>query len=66
MVDCKAVAFVWVRVDNVKSSECPLKPSKHPGEHDKCQLTEPREFNLMFRADAGARASARRRGTFAP
>ena len=53
MVDCRACQARF-RVDHVKSSECPLKPSKHPGEHDKCQLTEPREFNLMFKTTLGA------------
>lgn len=57
MVDCKACQARF-RVDQVKSSECPLKPSKHPGEHDKCQLTEPREFNLMFKTTLGALGGA--------
>jgi len=38
----------------VKDSECPRKPSKHPGEHADCALTEPREFNLMFKTYVGA------------
>jgi glycyl-tRNA synthetase len=57
MVDCRACQARF-RVDQVNSSECPLKPSKHPGEHDKCQLTEPREFNLMFKTTLGALGSA--------
>jgi glycyl-tRNA synthetase len=57
MVDCKACNARF-RVDHVKSSECPLKPSKHPGEHDKCQLTEAREFNLMFKTTLGALGGA--------
>ena len=44
------------RVDHVSTSECPLKPSKHPGEFEKCQLTEPRNFNLMFKTIVGALA----------
>src|SRR6185295_12401996 len=32
---------------------CPRKPSKHPGEHTDCQLTEPRQFNLMFKTFMG-------------
>ncbi|MEX1233239.1 MAG: glycine--tRNA ligase [Planctomycetaceae bacterium] len=55
MVDCRECKARF-RSDHVKSSECPIKPSKHPGEHDKCQLTEPREFNLMFKTIAGALA----------
>ena len=30
------------------------KPSKHPGEHAECDLTEPRHFNLMFETYVGA------------
>jgi len=55
MVDCKECKARF-RADHVSTSECPLKPSKHPGEHDKCQLTEPREFNLMFKTIVGALA----------
>ncbi len=53
MVDCKECQGRW-RVDHVASSECPRKPSKHPGGFEKCQLTEPREFNLMFPTTVGA------------
>ena len=31
---------------------CPDKPSKHPGEHH-CELTEPRQFNMMFKTFMG-------------
>ncbi len=55
MVDCKTEGCkARFRSDQIKSSECPLKPSKRPGEHDKCQLTAPREFNLMFKTHVGA------------
>ena len=53
MVDCHECKSRF-RVDQIPDCECPLKPSKHPGEHDKCQLTEPREFNLMFKTFVGA------------
>ena len=53
MVDCRECKARF-RADHIPTSECPLKPSKHPGEHDKCQLTEPREFNLMFKTVVGA------------
>ena len=44
-----------LRADHIPHrAECPLKPSKHPGEFEKCQLTEPREFNLMFKTIVGA------------
>ncbi len=53
MVDCKACKGRW-RADHLQSAECPQKPSKHPGEFEKCALTEPREFNLMFKTIVGA------------
>jgi glycyl-tRNA synthetase len=52
-VDCRTCKARF-RVDQVKDSECPRKPSKHPGEHADCDLTEPREFNLMFKTTLGA------------
>src|SRR6476660_1901708 len=55
MVDCRTEGCKGrFRIDHVATSECPLKPSKHPGEHDKCQLTAPRDFNLMFKTIVGA------------
>jgi glycyl-tRNA synthetase len=55
MVDCKAEGCKGrFRIDHVATSECPLKPSKHPGEFNKCQLTAPRDFNLMFKTIIGA------------
>ena len=57
MVDCRECQGRF-RADHVKNLECPLKPSKHPGEHDKCKLTEPREFNLMFKTIVGAMGTA--------
>ncbi|MEX0717108.1 MAG: glycine--tRNA ligase [Planctomycetaceae bacterium] len=53
MVDCRECKARF-REDHIPTSECPPKPSKHPGEHDKCQLTAPREFNLMFKTTLGA------------
>jgi glycyl-tRNA synthetase len=55
MVDCKAEGCKGrFRVDHIPTSACPLKPSKPPGQHDKCALTQPREFNLMFKTTVGA------------
>jgi glycyl-tRNA synthetase len=55
MVDCRAEGCKSrFRSDHIPSSQCPLKPSKSPGEHDKCDLTEPRDFNLMFKTIIGA------------
>ena len=53
MVDCRTCKARF-RADHVASSECPQKPSKCPGEHETCELTEPREFNLMFETYIGA------------
>jgi glycyl-tRNA synthetase len=55
MVDCRTDGCKGrFRVDHIPTSQCPLKPSKHPGEFEKCQLTAPREFNLMFKTIIGA------------
>lgn len=53
MVDCRECKARF-RQDHIPTSQCPLKPSKTPGQHDKCQLTPPREFNLMFKTTLGA------------
>ncbi len=53
LVDCRTCKARF-RADHLKTSECPQKPSKHPGEHSTCDLTEPREFNLMFKTNIGA------------
>jgi glycyl-tRNA synthetase len=37
----------------MESAQCPRKPSRRPGEHDDCDLTEPRLFNLMFKTFMG-------------
>ena len=55
MVDCRECKSRF-RADHVPNLECPLKPSKPPGGYEKCQLTEPREFNLMFKTTVGALA----------
>src|SRR4030081_2047292 len=41
------------RADKLQDARCPQKPSKHPGEAEQCQLTEPRMFNLMFKTFMG-------------
>jgi glycyl-tRNA synthetase len=53
MVDCKACKSRF-RADHLATSDCPQKPSKRPGEGPNCALTEPREFNLMFKTTLGA------------
>jgi glycyl-tRNA synthetase len=55
MIDCKMEGCKGrFRADQLKSTPCPLKPSKCAGEFEKCQLTEPRVFNLMFKTYVGA------------
>jgi glycyl-tRNA synthetase len=51
MVDCKKCKARF-RADLVAESQCPERPSKKPGE---CggELTAPRQFNMMFRTQAG-------------
>jgi glycyl-tRNA synthetase len=52
LVDCKACKGRF-RADKLEDARCPRKPSKHPGEFAECQLTEPRQFNLMFKTFMG-------------
>ncbi|QDU84575.1 Glycine--tRNA ligase [Planctomycetes bacterium Pla163] len=51
MVDCKTCKGRF-RADKLEDSKCLQKPSKRPGECDG-ELTEPREFNLMFKTTLG-------------
>ncbi|MFL5581230.1 MAG: glycine--tRNA ligase, partial [Gemmatimonadaceae bacterium] len=52
LVDCRTCKGRF-RADKLEDAQCPQKPSKHPGEHTACQLTEARQFNLMFRTFMG-------------
>ena len=52
LVDCRTCKKRF-RADQLGESECGRKPSKHPGETPDCDLTEPRQFNLMFRTRVG-------------
>ena len=52
LVDCKACKGRF-RADKLDDARCPRKPSRHPGEFAECQLTEPRQFNLMFKTFMG-------------
>jgi glycyl-tRNA synthetase len=53
LVDCRFCKRRY-RADQLDEAECGARPSKHPGETEKCDLTEPRQFNLMFRTRIGA------------
>ena len=52
LVDCRTCKARF-RADQLSQAACPQKPSKHPGEHSACSLTEPRMFNLMFKTFMG-------------
>ena len=52
MVDCRTCKARF-RADKLADAACPQKPSKHPGEHSTCDLTEPRQFNMMFKTWMG-------------
>src|ERR1043165_5660664 len=52
LVDCRTCKSRF-RADKLADAQCPQKPSKHPGEHTTCDLTEPRQFNLMFKTFMG-------------
>jgi len=51
MVDCKTCKARF-RADKLEESRCPNKPSKNPVEHG-CDLTEAKQFNLMFKTHMG-------------
>jgi len=52
LVDCKTCKGRF-RADRLHEAACPRKPSKHPGEHKECELTEARQFNMMFKTRVG-------------
>jgi glycyl-tRNA synthetase len=53
LVDCRTCKKRF-REDHLGEEQCGRKPSKHPGETPDCDLTEARQFNLMFRTRVGA------------
>jgi glycyl-tRNA synthetase len=52
MVDCRTCGQRF-RADHLDELACGRKPSKHPGETEECDLTEARDFNLMFETTVG-------------
>ncbi|HET6868906.1 MAG TPA: glycine--tRNA ligase [Solirubrobacteraceae bacterium] len=52
LVDCRTCKLRF-RADHIEQSACGRKPSKHPGETPDCDLTEARDFNLMFETTVG-------------
>jgi glycyl-tRNA synthetase len=53
LVDCRTCKLRF-RADNLEQYSCGRKPSKQPGETEECDLTEPRQFNLMLETSFGA------------
>ena len=53
LVDCKTCKLRF-RADRLEDEHCGRKPSKRPGETPDCNLTEARQFNLMFQTQVGA------------
>jgi len=53
LVDCRTCKLRF-RADQLELARCGRKPSKRPGETPDCDLTEPRQFNLMFETQVGA------------
>jgi glycyl-tRNA synthetase len=56
LVDCRACKGRF-RLDKLQDVNCPKDPSVCAGSGKDCDLTEPREFNLMFRTTVGAISS---------
>ena len=52
LVDCRFCKKRY-RADHIGESQCGQKPSRHPGEASDCDLTEARQFNLMFETRIG-------------
>ena len=53
LVDCRTCKLRF-RADKLEDAACGRKPSKRPGETPECDLTEARDFNLMFETTVGA------------
>jgi glycyl-tRNA synthetase len=53
LVDCRTCKLRF-RADQLELASCGRKPSKRPGETSDCDLTDPRQFNLMFETHVGA------------
>jgi glycyl-tRNA synthetase len=52
LVDCRTCKLRF-RADKLEDSQCGRKPSMHPGEWKECDLTDARQFNLMFETTVG-------------
>jgi glycyl-tRNA synthetase len=52
LIDCRTCKLRF-RADKLEDAQCGRKPSKHPGETPDCDLTEARQFNLLFETAIG-------------
>jgi glycyl-tRNA synthetase len=52
LVDCRTCKLRF-RADKLEDGRCGRRPSKRPGETPECDLTEARNFNLMFETTVG-------------
>ena len=52
LVDCRTCKGRF-RADKLEDARCLQKPSRQPGQAEQCQLTEARQFNLMFKTFMG-------------
>ncbi|MSO57599.1 MAG: glycine--tRNA ligase [Thermoleophilia bacterium] len=52
LIDCKTCKRRY-RADQIAEAQCGQRPSKQPGTTDACELTEARQFNLMFETRVG-------------
>jgi glycyl-tRNA synthetase len=52
LVDCRTCKLRF-RADKLEDGQCGQKPSVRPGEGPNCDLTEARDFNLMFETTVG-------------
>src|SRR5579863_5701774 len=52
LVDCRTCKLRF-RADKLEDAQCGQKPSVRPGEGPNCDLTEARDFNLMFQTRVG-------------
>jgi glycyl-tRNA synthetase len=57
LVDCRTCKLRF-RADKLEDSQCGRRPSVRPGEFRECDLTEARQFNLMFQTQVGAMEDA--------
>src|SRR6478672_5748962 len=65
LVDCRTCKLRF-RADRLEDAQCGRRPSKHPGEFSECDLTEPRQFNLMFETHVGPLAEDSSRAYLRP